>query len=273
MSKTVITAGPYDEVKGRQVRYLYEVAKYGEVTLLLFSDELIKECTGSDPKFPYAERHYYVASLRHVSKVVAVDNVSQLDDFAALVGKKVDMCCAMEACVCDSAQKRCDDQGVELNLISDVELKGYPEIPADETKNSGVKAIVTGCFDWFHTGHVRFLEEASEHGDLYACIGNDKNIELLKGSGRPIFKQDERRFICSSIKFVKQCLVTTGSGYLDAKPEIERIKPDKYVVNEDGSKDEKAEYCKHKGSEYVVLKREPKQGLTRRSSTDLRKGK
>ena len=43
-----------------------------------------------------------------------------------------------------------------------------------------------------------------------------------------------------------------------------------YVVNEDGDKPEKREFCRAHGLEYVVLKRTPKEGLPRRQSTDLR---
>jgi len=60
------------------------------------------------------------------------------------------------------------------------------------------------------------------------------------------------------------------NGWLDAEPEIGVIQPDMYAVNEDGDKPEKREYCEKNGIEYVVLKREPKAGLTRRQSTALR---
>ena len=58
---------------------------------------------------------------------------------------------------------------------------------------------------------------------------------------------------------------------MDADPEIRRLKPDIYVVNEDGHKDGKREYCAELGIEYLVLKRPPALGLSKRSSTDLRR--
>jgi hypothetical protein len=57
---------------------------------------------------------------------------------------------------------------------------------------------------------------------------------------------------------------------MDAAPEIDKIKPDIYVVNEDGDRPEKREFCERHGLEYVVLKRAPKEGLPQRESTDLR---
>jgi cytidyltransferase-like protein len=132
------------------------------------------------------------------------------------------------------------------------------------------KIIATGCYDWVHSGHVRFCEEASTYGDLYVCLGSDANVRLLKGEGHPLLSQEERRYVVGSIKFVKQALITTGSGWVDADPEIRWLRPDIYVVNEDGDKGGKREYCQNLGIEYLVLKRTPAPGLPRRSSTVLR---
>ena len=109
-------------------------------------------------------------------------------------------------------------------------------IPARSTRQ---KVIVTGCYDWLHSGHVRFFEETSELGDLYVVVGHDENVRLLKGEGHPMFPQDERRYMVGAIKFVKQALISSGRGWMDAEPEIERIRPDIYAVNEDGDKPEK----------------------------------
>jgi glycerol-3-phosphate cytidylyltransferase-like family protein len=93
---------------------------------------------------------------------------------------------------------------------------------------------------------------------------------LLKGPGHPLLTQEERRYVVGSIKFVKQAIISTGSGWLDADPEIRRLKPDIYVVNEDGDKGGKREYCQALGIEYLILKRAPAPGLPARNSTILR---
>ena len=130
--------------------------------------------------------------------------------------------------------------------------------------------VVTGCYDWFHSGHVRFFEEVSELGDLYVVAGSDQNVQLLKGDGHPMFLQDERRYVVQSIKYVKQALISSGSGWMDAEPEIALIRPDIYAVNEDGDQPEKRSYCETHGIQYVLLSRTPKEGLPRRQSVDLR---
>ena len=101
-------------------------------------------------------------------------------------------------------------------------------------------------------------------------VGHDENIRLLKGAGHPLLPQEERCYVVGSIKYVKQALVSTGDGWLDADPEIQRLKPDIYAVNEDGDKGGKREYCEKNGIQYLVLKRTPAPGLPKRTSTDLR---
>jgi cytidyltransferase-like protein len=137
-------------------------------------------------------------------------------------------------------------------------------------RSSQKRVIVTGCYDWFHSGHVRFFEEVSGLGDLYVVVGHDDNIKLLKGEGHPLFPQDERRYMVQSVRFVKVVLVSSGRGWMDAEPEVAIIKPDIYAVNEDGDVPEKRAFCKEHGIEYVVLKRTPKEGLPKRQSTNLR---
>jgi len=60
---------------------------------------------------------------------------------------------------------------------------------------------------------------------------------------------------------VRRALVSSGEGWLDGEPEIYRLKPDIYAVNEDGDRPEKRQFCEAHGIEYRVLKRTPKEGL------------
>jgi glycerol-3-phosphate cytidylyltransferase-like family protein len=117
---------------------------------------------------------------------------------------------------------------------------------------------------------VRFFEEVSQLGDLYVAVGHDQNIQLLKGAGHPMFLQDERLYMVQAVRYVKQALITTGHGWMDAEPEIELLKPDIYAVNEDGDVPEKRAFCAKHGMDYVVLQRTPKEGLPQRESTVLR---
>src|SRR5205823_5241259 len=90
------------------------------------------------------------------------------------------------------------------------------------------KVVVTGCYDWVHSGHVRFFEEVSAYGDLHVIVGHDANIRLLKGPGHPLLPQSERWFLVASIRYVAEAMVASGEGWLDADPEIQRLKPNIY---------------------------------------------
>ena len=131
------------------------------------------------------------------------------------------------------------------------------------------KVMVSGCYDLLHAGHITFFETAAEYGDLYVCIGADDNIRRLKDHA-PKFSQDERLYMVQSLRFVTDARVSSGTGMLDFEPDMAEIKPDIFVVNEDGSTEGKRELCERYGVEYVVLPRTPKPGLPARSSTDVK---
>lgn len=131
------------------------------------------------------------------------------------------------------------------------------------------KVFVTGCFDMLHSGHIAFLKEASGFGDLYVGIGSDANVNHLKGR-YPVNTEDERKYMLDSVRYVYQCRVNKGWGIMDFLDELDRIRPDIFIVNEDGHTPEKEDLCRKLGMEYKVLKRLPHQGLPARSTTALR---
>ncbi len=74
---------------------------------------------------------------------------------------------------------------------------------------SKIKVILTGgCFDILHYGHIYFLKKAKSLGDyLVVAIESDKRIRVLKGEGRPIHSQKQRKEILKSLKFVDQVII------------------------------------------------------------------
>lgn len=132
-----------------------------------------------------------------------------------------------------------------------------------------MKVFVSGCYDMLHSGHVAFFKEASEYGDLYVGIGSDETIRQLKGR-ETVNSEQERLYMVKSIRYVKDAWINSGNGILDFVDELKQLKPDRYVVNEDGHSPAKAELCNELGIEYIVLKRIPEAGLPTRSTTALR---
>jgi cytidyltransferase-like protein len=266
--KRVVVSGSFDDIRSQGIRFLEEASKLGPVTCLLWTDRACSTLNGKAPKFPEAERMYFLRNLRYVTDVKLIE----AEGLHTLPSSELG---STKCWVVDPSQdhpdkkKFCAANQIGYHAIREEELKGFPEQPPRPTPGRK-KVIVTGCYDWFHSGHVRFFEEVSAHGDVYVVVGHDANIRLLKGEGHPLIPDSERRYVCGSVRFVTQALVSSGDGWLDAEPEIKRIKPDIYAVNEDGDKGGKREYCAKIGIEYLVLKRTPAPGLPKRSSTDLR---
>lgn len=131
------------------------------------------------------------------------------------------------------------------------------------------KVFVSGCYDMLHSGHVAFFKEAARYGDLYVGIGSDATIFQLKAR-RTICAEAERLYMVKAIRYVKDAFINTGSGMMDFIETVDRVKPDIFVVNEDGSSETKRQFCAERGIEYVVLQREPDAGLEVRSTTSIR---
>jgi cytidyltransferase-like protein len=268
---TAVVSGIFDNLRSAEVRFLDTAARSGSLQALLWSDALTLRLTGRAPHFPAAEREYFLSALRYVAQVSVIDDLPGPHTLPAGVQAEIWAIPAAEAA--PEKEAFCRQAGLRYAVIDPATVPPFPPPPAPDPTPSAPgrkKVLVTGCYDWLHSGHVRFFEEASAYGDLYVVAGNDANVRNLKGEGHPLQPQAERCYMAGAVRYVRQALVSTGWGWLDALPEIEALHPDIYLVNEDGDKPEKQEFCAAHGLEYVVLKRLPRPGLTRRSSTDLR---
>jgi len=132
-----------------------------------------------------------------------------------------------------------------------------------------MKVFVSGCFDMLHSGHVAFFKEAAQYGDLHVGIGSDDTIIDLKGR-ETINSEHERLYMVKSIKYVHDAWINKGKGILDFQEDLEQLKADKYVVNEDGHSPAKEDLCNKLGVDYIVLERTPEAGLPTRSTTQIR---
>lgn len=132
------------------------------------------------------------------------------------------------------------------------------------------KVFVSGCYDLLHSGHVEFFRQASQYGDLYVGIGSDKTILHYKNH-KTVYSEQERLFMVKSIRYVKDAYINAGSGILDFLPTLDIVQPDILVVNSDGGNEDKRRLCEERGMEYIVLERDPHEGLEARSSTELKK--
>ena len=86
-----------------------------------------------------------------------------------------------------------------------------------------------GVFDILHIGHIKHFIEAKKRGDkLIISVTADKFVN--KGSGRPIFKQNYRMELLSSLECVDYvCL----SNYPSGAEVLKKIKPNFYIKGQD----------------------------------------
>lgn len=157
----------------------------------------------------------------------------------------------------------------EFSRISFLKFKVKKKLKS-MTDKSSKKVFVSGCFDILHSGHIAFLQEASQFGDLYVGLGSDKTISELKGR-MTVNSEEERLYMINALSCVHQVKINRGSGILDFLSDMKDLKPDVFVVNEDGHTHDKEMICTELGIEYKVLKRIPHANLPVRSTTSLRK--
>ncbi|MAH50977.1 ADP-heptose synthase [Candidatus Pacearchaeota archaeon] len=88
------------------------------------------------------------------------------------------------------------------------------------------KLVATnGCFDVVHRGHVEYLRQAKELGDiLLVGLNSDESIKLLKGENRPINDQEDRAVVLSAFEFVDYIYIFNekrASNFLKlARPDV-----------------------------------------------------
>ncbi len=112
-------------------------------------------------------------------------------------------------------------------------------------RGQGLRIVMTnGCFDLIHPGHVSYLREAANLGDiLIVAVNDDESVRKLKGDSRPINTVRDRMAVLEGIEAVD--LITS---FQEDNPErlISVLKPDFLVKGGDYTIDQIA------GSESVI---------------------
>lgn len=117
--------------------------------------------------------------------------------------------------------------------------------------------ITFGTFDVFHVGHVRILQRAAELGDRLVVGVSADALNIRKKGRAPVFTQDERLEIVSSLGVVDEVFVEES---LELKGDyIRKFGADVLAMGDDwkGRFDEFAELC-----EVVYFPRTPSVSTT-----------
>jgi rfaE bifunctional protein nucleotidyltransferase chain/domain len=96
----------------------------------------------------------------------------------------------------------------------------------------GARVVFTnGVFDLLHLGHVRYLREARDLGDLLiVAVNSDASTRRLKGPTRPIIGENERAETLAALAAVDYVTI-----FADATAErlVRLLRPDIYVKGAD----------------------------------------
>jgi cytidyltransferase-like protein len=174
--KQVVVTGAFDDLRSRHLRFLEEAAKPGELTVRLWPDRVVQELTGRPPVFPEAERLYFLNAIRFVSRAIVVTGRVNSDELPEAGGASPNVWVDEAGPGNQLRRAFCRRQGLEYQVLGAEQLNGFPVPEPAPAVPGRKKVVVTGSYDWFHSGHVRFFEEVSAYGDLYVVVGHDANI-------------------------------------------------------------------------------------------------
>jgi len=98
--------------------------------------------------------------------------------------------------------------------------------------SSKIIVFTNGCFDLLHEGHIYLLNECSKLGDeLVVAINSDASVKRLKGEGRPIQSEKERRKALLKLDIVDKVIIFDDDTPYRVLKEIEPdilVKGDEY---------------------------------------------
>jgi rfaE bifunctional protein nucleotidyltransferase chain/domain len=98
----------------------------------------------------------------------------------------------------------------------------------ERAASQGKRVVFTnGCFDLLHVGHIRYLQEAKEQGDmLFVGLNDDESTRRVKGPGRPYVDQGDRAELLTALRCVDYVVLFSEET---AERLVEVLKPEVYV--------------------------------------------
>jgi len=101
-----------------------------------------------------------------------------------------------------------------------------------EARARGGRVVFTnGCFDVLHRGHVGYLSQARELGDLLVvAVNSDESVRRLKGPSRPVNPQEDRAAVLAALGCVDHVVVFDEDS---PRRLLELVRPDVYVKGGD----------------------------------------
>ncbi len=91
--------------------------------------------------------------------------------------------------------------------------------------------FTNGCFDILHLGHIDYLSQAADAGDvLIIGLNSDHSVSRLKGPSRPVNHQNARAMMLAALQLVDAIVIFEEDTPATL---IEKILPDVLVKGKD----------------------------------------
>lgn len=104
-------------------------------------------------------------------------------------------------------------------------------------QKAGKRVVFTnGVFDILHIGHLTYLEEAGNLGDILVVgVNSDASVKVNKGDKRPINSEKNRAYVLLGTKFVNYAVI-----FDEKTPEklLDILKPNIHVKGGDYKKED-----------------------------------
>lgn len=113
--------------------------------------------------------------------------------------------------------------------------------------------FTNGCFDIIHKGHIEYLAQAADYGDIFIVgLNSDESIKKIKGENRPINDELSRAITLASLQFVNYVVLFDEETPYNL---ISALVPDILVKGGDYKKEDIVGYdvVKKAGGEIVTI--------------------
>ena len=192
--ETGFLAGTFDIFRLHHLNLLMKAkGQCGKLIVGVYTDEAIFTHSGSKPIIPFRERSLIVESIRFVDQVVPLYEY----DYRTVKNQ----------------------YPFDVVIPCDIEDPSYiPTICNEEAgipEKGQVIGYTTGTYDLFHIGHLNIIRRAKEMCDFLIVGVSTDELVLSYKHRLPLYKQEERMQIVSSLKYVDMVIEQKSLDKMD----------------------------------------------------------